>query len=297
MNRAILCNLLFCLPLGAFGQEKINRAYAAEAAKRGLESLKRGEYARAIGAMTEAIEIDASFDIPYVLRGSAYFELKQYDKALDDCERAITLKPGAEVYRLRAELHRLRKQFEQSLADATRAIELDPRQADSYRQRGLAQEALGKNVEAIADYSRAIELEPKVETFLRRARLRLIQKEHDAAVDDCSRVLDLEASNGIALSYRAEAYLALGQYERALADSSRAIKLDPRNGGLFILRSEVYHFLKKEAEALADCARSIELNPRDPVVYLIRGDLHQEANATTRRRPITPGSSRSTRSK
>jgi len=49
-----------------------------------------------------------------------------------------------------------------ALADYSRAIELDPKYAPAYYNRGIAKNAKGDLDGAIADYNRAVELDPKL---------------------------------------------------------------------------------------------------------------------------------------
>ncbi|MBI2917515.1 MAG: tetratricopeptide repeat protein [Chloroflexi bacterium] len=86
----------------------------------------------------------------------------------------------------------------EAIADYTRAIQLDPKDAAAYNNRGIAYRKLGQPKEAIADYTRAIQLDPK-----------------DAA----------------ACNNRGYAYQALGMGKEAQADFARAEKLRKAQGG------------------------------------------------------------------
>ena len=53
------------------------------------------------------------------------------------------------------------KQYKEAIADYDKAIELNPKDADTYYNRGAAKNHLKQHKEAIADYDKAIELDPK----------------------------------------------------------------------------------------------------------------------------------------
>src|SRR6266496_4192063 len=88
-----------------------------------------------------------------------------------------------------------------AIADFNRAIELDPKLAISYHNRGLAQKAKG----AIPDFNRAIELNPKFAAG--------------------------------AYSNRGLAKQAKGDLDGAIADFNRAIELNPKDAGAYYLRA------------------------------------------------------------
>ena len=52
------------------------------------------------------------------------------------------------------------KQYTEAIADYDKAIELDPKLAPAYMNRGVAKYNLKQYSEAIADYDKAIELDP-----------------------------------------------------------------------------------------------------------------------------------------
>ena len=82
------------------------------------------------------------------------------------------------------------------LADYTKAIELDPKSAMAYINRGVAYAKLKQYEKAIADFTRAIELDPKsASVYIRRGY----------------------------------AYVQLNQYDKAITDYNRAIELDPKS--------------------------------------------------------------------
>ena len=62
------------------------------------------------------------------------------------------------------------KQHQEAIADYDTAIELNPKDAQTYNNRGVAKKMLKQYKEAIVDYDKAIELNPKYADSLLQSR-------------------------------------------------------------------------------------------------------------------------------
>lgn len=77
--------------------------------------------------------------------------------------KAIELDPkDANTYRLRALAFSRLKDYERAIADFTKAIEIDPKFAVAYFNRGVAFGSLGEIEKAEADFKKAYELDPSL---------------------------------------------------------------------------------------------------------------------------------------
>ena len=95
----------------------------------------------------------------YKNRGDAYAKLKKYDKALDDCNKAIEFNPNsAEAYNNRGIAYSDLNNYKKAVSDYTKAIELKSNDGLYYYNRGLAYEALGDSSRADPDFKKATEL-------------------------------------------------------------------------------------------------------------------------------------------
>ena len=66
----------------------------------------------------------------------------------------------------------IKKITKEAIADFDKAIELNPKDARAYYNRGVVKDELKQYKEAIADYDKAIELNPKDVQCLLQPRLR-----------------------------------------------------------------------------------------------------------------------------
>ncbi|GAF91447.1 unnamed protein product, partial [marine sediment metagenome] len=92
----------------------------------------------------------------------------QYTQAISDYTRAIELNPKyALAYNNRGLAYGNLGQYSKAISDFTRAIELNPKYAKAYNSRGIAYASLGKFEEAKKDLLKAVELNPALKAFVK----------------------------------------------------------------------------------------------------------------------------------
>jgi tetratricopeptide (TPR) repeat protein len=68
----------------------------------------------------------------------------------------------------------------------------------------------------------------KSQVYIRRGLIYATRmRDHDHAIGDFTRALELNAKSGDALNYRAQSYLEKGDYAHAVVDWGRAIQAEP----------------------------------------------------------------------
>jgi lipoprotein NlpI len=126
--------------------------------------------------------------------GVTHLQMREYERAIRDFDRALALEPGLVVaWRQRALAYRSKGDYERALADFEQAILLAPNDARLYSDRGVAYELLGDYPSAIRDFNRAIAFKPN----------------HASAIEG-----------------RGRAYFYLGNFAQAAADLQRGLALD-----------------------------------------------------------------------
>ena len=104
----------------------------------GYSKQKSEDRQGAIEEYSTVLEYDKKFVIAYISRGSAYLDLKEYDKAITDYNKAIELTPNdAQIYAYRGRAYFETKRYKQAIADYDQALELDEKFGYAYYQRGL----------------------------------------------------------------------------------------------------------------------------------------------------------------
>ena len=130
------------------------------------------------------------------------------------------------------------KQYEAAIADYDKAIALDPTLAHAFSNRGLAKHVLKQYEAAIADFNKAIALDPTLAiAFSNRGVAKYELKQYEAAIADFNKAIDLDPNDSDALVMRAMAAGYLGDTQQMCRDFNAAAKLGS-DAALQILNSD-----------------------------------------------------------
>ena len=175
----------------------------------------------------------------YALEGTAleYFDLglqtSMAYKKTNYFTMALELNPRlAPAYAERGLNYYFQEKYHEVIEDFTNYIRLVPNKADAYRILGMAYLKINNYEKAIVNFDKALELDPKLKgVFAYRAEaLRMIGHLNEA-IDDSTRAIatetDLRVLSDVYRS-RAKVYLELGQEKLANADLKNAEDIDPR---------------------------------------------------------------------
>jgi tetratricopeptide (TPR) repeat protein len=217
---------------------------AADYHHRAAIYLNMGEYDKAIQECDKALELDPAYIPAYYDRGLAYVQTQQHTDAIADFDQVIELNPQhadprlAGAYYNRGLIYARQNAFDQALADYDQALALHPDDALIYNSRGNIHYNTKDYAQAIADYDQAIL--------------------HDPAYTD-------------AYLNRGLTYAAQEEYQHAIADYNQAIALTPESAIAYNYRGQAYARLQQYARALEDYAEAITIDPNYAVAYNNRG--------------------------
>ena len=269
---------------------------------------------KAIFCSTNIITYLPNSAINYNRRARLYEELNQFDNALLDHNKAIELEPEVSKWLFdRAYFYSKIDKYENSLNDYfkvfkmdpimkhlnnnialiyqnylknnikakeyyTKEIELFPKDANAYMNRGIFYSIINDNENAIIDLNKAIELEPKsTDNYNNRAEFYKIIKKYDKSLSDYQKVIELNPSDFDVYLNRGDLYLELKDFNNSLKDYNKAIELKSNSDLAYIKRGELYRYYIKDIEnSLEDYNKAIEFDPNEAYYYNERGKLFEE---------------------
>jgi tetratricopeptide (TPR) repeat protein len=134
---------------------------------------------------------DADF---YINRGIAYYKKGQYDQATSDYDKALEINPrsAGAFYNRGLVYGKIKGQYDQAISDFTKALEINPRDAEAYVNRGNTYYLRNQYDQAISDYDKALEINPRsAGAIYDRGLAHYFKKEYDKSWDDIKKAQDL----------------------------------------------------------------------------------------------------------
>lgn len=243
----------------------------------------------AIDAYTKALQREPANGYALTQRAAAYAALGDDDKATADriakADADVAADPdAASSYLGRGSVLLDIRRFDDAIRDFDKALSLEPRNALALADRGIARVWKGDLAAASSDLNAAIAIDPKNPVVF-RARGLMAQRRGAwrDSVAAYTLALELEPLNAFALGHRAEAASAAGDSEAALRDAAAAIKQQPAWIDLYLLRANALRSQGKQSEALAEATAVVAANPNNGYAHVVAANIysafHKDAEA------------------
>ena len=175
----------------------------------------------------------------------------------------LTGKSLAAAYLFRGNAQVERQQFQAAIDDFSKALSVDTTATDALYNRAAAYAQLGRLDLAIEDYNRLLKIAPNdPDTLFNRAWLYSIQGKYDAASDDLTKVLMVKPDDVETRLRRAGIAIQLGRNEDAIADCTQLLKAAPKSPVALYNRGRAEYAKGDFAAAAADFAAA-EKNLQD----------------------------------
>lgn len=169
----------------------------------------------------------------------------------------------------------------EAITELTQAIEIEPKYAEAFINRGLAYYHLAHYNDAIDDFTQTILLKQyTADAYARRGDVYLAIDDVPNAITDYTASLKRSKNAGI-LSKRGRCYMLTGQFPEAISDYTDVVKHFP-TAIAYYNRGRAYHQKHLHSDdktetlklALDDFNKSIEMQPMYAIAYLSRGDVY-----------------------
>jgi tetratricopeptide (TPR) repeat protein len=232
-----------------------------------------------IGGCTAVIhsgqETNENLASAFYNRAAAYNEMGDYDRAIQDYDQAVLLKPSfAEAFSNRGSQYLAKGNYDRAIQDYDQALRLKPNDAAAFYNRGIAYFDKGDNDRAILDYDQALRLTPKdANVFTSRGLTYSAKGNYDRAIQDYDQVLRLTPNDAYAYRRRGEARFNQGLFKAAVPDLAKAVELKPRDAyHVLVLHLALAHTDGESASILARNSRALKLDEwPGPMVSMFLG--------------------------
>jgi tetratricopeptide (TPR) repeat protein len=229
-------------------------------------------YKKAIHAFNQAETKGLKLYELFAFRGLAYHELKQFQNAKRDAEKAIELQPTRMLgYELLAGVHYAMGHAEETINVVTNGLAKVEgiEKAKLHRERGILLMMLGRIEDSIKDFTRAEELGETSELlYYNRGRAHSELGRYELALQDFSKALSIAPEYDKALRARGWVYDCVGELEKSLADLNQLLDKSPQDLFTRRLRGWVRLRIGDKEGALADLRYALEAGSRDPWTFL-----------------------------
>ncbi len=243
------------------------------------ELVKRGQYSKSIADYNAGLKQKPGYE-GYNSRGIAYFNLKQYEAALKDYNRSISLNPDyANAYNNRGNLFKTIGETDKALEDMNKAIQLKPGDSRPYINKGILLMEQNNYEEAILQFNKAYEKGGRSPAlFLNRGQTFKQLEKYERAIQDFHKYIRIKPGSGEGYFYLAQIYFINKKYNQVIAPLNNYLKLNPEHGDSYYNRAKAYFFTGHYQQALRDAKKASQLGVQvDPQFYsIIRDKLNSK---------------------
>jgi len=239
------------------------------------------EYDRALNEINLAITFDEKSEYAYVRLGTLLAEKGESDKSLDAFKKAIEINPNSKWGWLwtGVVLAQQKKDIPGARKAYRKAIEVDGRFDLAWYNYGMTWLAGEKNYEKARELlEKATTLNPDYkEAYYALGMVYGYQNRYEIAKVYMDKAIALDDKFLTAFKWRGIIWGELGNFKESLSDFNKAIELDPKNAGLYLRRAKAYEKSGQLDNAIRDLRFSLEIEPGKERTLLYLGNVFLQA--------------------
>ena len=173
--------------------------------------------------------IKSSYKKELINRAKLEIENKEYDKAIENCRRALELDNiFVEAYYHIGLAFNYKKKYDNAIENFQRAVDFDKKHINSWNSMGLAYEAKEDYDNALKNLNKTIEIAPDFsEGWFNIGNVHKLRKEFDKAIENYKKATEVNPEFSKALFFMGCAYFDKKDYDNAIQYLEKAIKIDP----------------------------------------------------------------------
>lgn len=227
-----------------------------------------GRFSLAVDECRRVLALDPDYTNAYSLLGQCLIELKQVREAIAAFEKAVALRPSADIYVVLGQTYLQQGQHEEAAIAAREAIRLNPSIPEAYYTIGQALMELGELDRAYDAFQHALGIRSDyADAHLGVASVEFRRGHPDLALAACRKAIKAQPKFPQAFCLIGQILRARGQYEDAYRAFQDALKLKPDYTAAFNYMALNFRSQKRLEEAEAACRKGLRVDPEMPELH------------------------------
>jgi tetratricopeptide (TPR) repeat protein len=195
-------------------------------------------------------------------RGDAFSKLEQYDSAIQDYSKALSLKRNDPVILgKRGTAYKSAEQYNNAVSDFSTALRSNPEDDKLFSGRSSAYYQLMQYDNALTDIDNALKKNKDASYFNFKGDILSTKGKYKDAIKAYDSAIAINDTIAVYYLDRGVAHYSKGGFEKAVADFSKAIEIDPGIAEYYMRRGFAYHRTGQFPLALRDYNEARRLNP------------------------------------
>ena len=205
--------------------------------------------------------------------GNAFFEVENYEEALDSFDQALQFKPNDhEAWYNRGIVLNSLGRNEEAINSFDQFLAIKPDDHQAYHARGFVLDSLDRYEEAINSFDKSINIKPDQREIWNSRGITLFKLERsEEALASFDRALEIQPENHKTWYSRGLLLYVLGRDEEAIASYDRALQFKPDDHEAWDGRGIALRKSGRHEEALASFDRALQIKPDDHQAWYNRG--------------------------
>ncbi len=295
--RCVLCLTFLCLIAACWVEAEPPRLYAQTAqntqtvpnataqeyTKRASKAMNAQNFVEALEYWNKALQLTPQDPNAYSGRGQTRFYLRQYEAALEDFTKAMSLTSNvpfrATMLMLKGSAYTNMQRFQEALKEFTNALKLNPNNLGALMNRGVVRGILGDNRGAIDDLSKAIAINPAfTQLYFERGNLRGKERDFKGAIADYTIAIKQNPRYTEAYLNRGAARYEIGDNKGVVEDFTKVLEINPSYVQGYYNRGTARMMTKDYKGAVEDFDMALRLDPSRTSTLLNRASAKSLMN-------------------